>query len=147
MQNEIFLKVSDLRISSLHFAHDVVQCAITSSLHWGRLRMSVKKQLACPLWVRGKLMPQVETCKFLRALLTNEARRIDRSDQNKWISAVMQMLSVVVKTEVRVKKQDLSIDRLGVNETAHTNDQNEFLRKVAGLSLRMRILVNRRSLE
>lgn len=63
------------------------------------------------------------------------------------VSAVMQMLSVVVKTEVRVKKQDLSIDRLGVNETAHTNDQNEFLRKVAGLSLRMRILVNRRSLE
>lgn len=88
MQNEIFLKLSDLRISSLRFAHDVVQCAITSSLHWGRLRMSVKKQLARPLWVRGKLMPQVETCKFLRALLTNEARRIDRSDQNRWITGV-----------------------------------------------------------
>lgn len=58
------------------------------------------------------------------------------------VFAVMQMLSVVVKTEVRVKKQDLSIDRLGMNETAHTIDQNEFLRKVTGLSLRMRILVN-----
>lgn len=125
MQNEIFLKVSDLRISSLRFAHDIVQCAITSSLHWGRLWMSVKKQLGRPLWVRGKLMPQVETCKFLRALLTNEARRIDRSD-GLVVFAVMQMLSVVVKTEVRVKKQDLSIDRLGMNETAHTNDQNEF---------------------
>lgn len=42
------------------------------------------------------------------------------------VFAVMQMLSVVVKTEVRVKKQDLSIDRLGMNETAHANDQNEF---------------------
>lgn len=63
------------------------------------------------------------------------------------VFAVMQMLSVVVKTEVRVKKQDSSIDRLGMNETAHANDQNEIFRKVAGLSLRMRILVNRRSLE
>lgn len=79
-----------------------IQCAITSSLHWGRLQMSVKKQLARPLRVRGKLMPQVETCKFLRALLTNEARRIDRSDQNRWISGVCSDANAVCCGEARL---------------------------------------------
>lgn len=105
-----------------------VQCAITSRLHLGHLRMSVKKQLPHPLWVRGKLMPQVEIYTFLRVLLTNEARRIDRSDQNRWISGVCSDANASCCSEDWGEGENarLSIDRLGMNETAHTNDQNEF---------------------
>ncbi|KAI3369382.1 hypothetical protein L3Q82_007616 [Scortum barcoo] len=69
-----------------------------------------RKRVACPLWVGGEILPQVEEFKYLRDLFTSEGkieREIDT--QIGAASAIMRSVyrTVVVKKEAKSKGEAL----------------------------------------
>uniref|UniRef100_A0A8C6KH39 Reverse transcriptase domain-containing protein n=1 Tax=Nothobranchius furzeri TaxID=105023 RepID=A0A8C6KH39_NOTFU len=164
------------RISSLLFADDVVLLASSSSdlqLLLGRfaaeceaagMRISTSKsetmvldwkRVACQLWVRREVLPQVEEFKYLGVLFTSEGRRdreIDRRIGS--ASAVMRTMSrSVMVTRELSQKARLSIYRsICVPIITYGHElwvtrmrsriqaaKMSFLRRVARLSLRDRV--------
>ncbi|KAI3373259.1 hypothetical protein L3Q82_006385 [Scortum barcoo] len=117
-----------------------------------------RKRVACPLWVGGEVLPQVEEFKYLGVLFMSEGKmecEIDR--QIGVVSAVMRSVyrTIVVKKELS-RKAKLSIYRsiyaptltygheLWVVMTERTRSRIQaaemsFLRRVAGRSLRDRL--------